>query len=85
MSREQYTPPSLSQQQQGSQAQGSSGAAAGSSNTHGGFNITGAGNYEDVSRPVNYLCGDCDAKVVLKKSDPIRCKEWVQSLGSPDE
>ena len=40
----------------------------------GGFNVTG--NYsEDFSRPVHYLCGDCDAKVVLKKGDAIRCKE----------
>lgn len=22
-----------------------------------------------------YLCGDCNAKVQLKKGDPIRCKE----------
>jgi len=69
MSREQYTPPA---------AQGGNQAPAGASTsntTHGGFNITGAGNFEDVSRPVHYLCGDCDAKVVLRKSDPIRCKE----------
>ncbi|RDW66272.1 hypothetical protein BP6252_09907 [Coleophoma cylindrospora] len=24
---------------------------------------------------VNYLCGDCNSKVALKKGDPIRCKE----------
>jgi DNA-directed RNA polymerase I, II, and III subunit RPABC4 len=23
----------------------------------------------------NYLCGDCNSKVQLKKGDPIRCKE----------
>jgi len=32
-------------------------------------------NFEDTSRPVGYLCGDCDAKVTLKRGDPIRCKE----------
>ena len=61
MSREQYTPPSLNQ---GTQAGG------------GTFNITGSNNtFEDVSRPVQYLCGDCDTKVTLKKGDAIRCKE----------
>ncbi|KIN02013.1 hypothetical protein OIDMADRAFT_53531 [Oidiodendron maius Zn] len=24
---------------------------------------------------INYLCGDCNSKVPLKKGDPIRCKE----------
>ncbi|KAK3720403.1 DNA-directed RNA polymerase core subunit rpc10 [Vermiconidia calcicola] len=62
MSREQYTPPSLNQ---GTQAGGG-----------GTFNITGSNNtFEDVSRPVQYLCGDCDTKVTLKKGDAIRCKE----------
>lgn len=23
----------------------------------------------------NYLCGDCNSKVPLKKGDPVRCKE----------
>jgi len=76
MSREQYTPPSLSQNTQTGAAAGS--GTAGSSTAagnYGGFNITGASNFEDTSRPVHYLCGDCDAKVVLKRADPIRCKE----------
>lgn len=49
---------------------------------YAGFNITGAGGgssstfgLDDTSRPVHYLCGDCDAKVALKRGDPIRCKE----------
>ncbi|TKA63289.1 hypothetical protein B0A55_10223 [Friedmanniomyces simplex] len=86
MSREQYTPPTLSQPSQQQPQQGSSstnnpttttnaGAGAPSSSSYAGFNITGAGNFEDASRPVHYLCGDCDSKVVLRKSDPIRCKE----------
>lgn len=65
MSREQYNPPALgssSQQQQ--------------SGSGGGFNITGSSNtFEDTSRPVQYLCGDCDNKVTLKSGDAIRCKE----------
>jgi DNA-directed RNA polymerase I, II, and III subunit RPABC4 len=65
MSREQYTPPSLSQ----------NGGGASSSQPQGGFNITGSTGFEDTSRPVHYLCGDCDTKVTLKKGDPIRCKE----------
>ncbi|CCU77072.1 metallothionein-I gene transcription activator [Blumeria hordei DH14] len=24
---------------------------------------------------INYLCGDCNAKIPLKRGDPIRCKE----------
>ena len=65
MSREQYTPPALgSSSQQQSQQPG-----------QGTFNITDSSTFEDTSRPVQYLCGDCDAKVVLKKGDAIRCKE----------
>ena len=64
MSREQYTPPTLT-----------GGASSSQQNTGGGFNITGASTFEDTSRPVQYLCGDCDTKVILKKGDAIRCKE----------
>jgi DNA-directed RNA polymerase I, II, and III subunit RPABC4 len=72
-----YQPPSAggssSQQASGSQTGGqSSGGGAGG---YSGFNITGSSNFEDTSRPVHYLCGDCDQKVTLKKGDPIRCKE----------
>lgn len=64
MSREAYTPPSLNQNN------------AGGSSQPGAFAIGGAGNtFEDTSKPVQYLCGDCDTKVTLKKGDPIRCKE----------
>ena len=24
---------------------------------------------------INYLCGDCNSRVPLKRGDPIRCKE----------
>jgi len=68
MSREQYTPPTLTQ---GGSGAGSSSGGAG----YGSFNVTGAQNYEDTSRPVNYLCGECDSKVTLKKGDAIRCKD----------
>ena len=71
MSREQYTPPSLTQPSGG----GSNAAGASSSQNAGGFNITGANTFEDVGRPVHYLCGDCDTRVTLKKGDAIRCKE----------
>jgi DNA-directed RNA polymerase I, II, and III subunit RPABC4 len=62
-----------SSQQSGGQGS-SSGAAAGGA-SYSGFNITGSTTFEDTSRPVHYLCGDCDQKVTLKKGDPIRCKE----------
>merc|ERR1712070_758654 len=68
MSREQYVPPTLNQDS------AQQGGASSSSTGVGGFNITGANTFED-NRPVNYLCGDCDAKVVLRKSEAIRCKE----------
>jgi len=67
MSREQYTPPALSGQQNTTNP--------GANTSQGGFNITGGSTFEDTSKPVNYLCGDCDTKVILKKGDPIRCKE----------
>lgn len=65
MSREAYEPPTVTTGA-GSLSQGQ---------PTGSFAITGAGSYEDSSKPVNYLCGDCDTKVSLKKGDPIRCKE----------
>lgn len=73
MSREAYTPPSLSQP--GAPSGASTNNPAATHQQPGSFNITGAGNFEDASRPVHYLCGDCDAEVILRKSDPIRCKE----------
>ncbi|EGP92084.1 unnamed protein product [Zymoseptoria tritici ST99CH_1A5] len=68
MSREAYTPPALTSDAItiGSGAQQA---------PQGSFAITGAGSFEDTSKPVHYLCGDCDTKVSLKKGDPIRCKE----------
>jgi DNA-directed RNA polymerase subunit RPC12/RpoP len=67
MSREEYTPPTLTNA-------GTSGGTG--TGAVGGFNITGQGStFEDISKPVAYLCGDCDTKVTLKKGDPIRCKE----------
>lgn len=34
------------------------------------------GSSETIAGPVTqYLCGDCNSKVQLKKGDPIRCKE----------
>ncbi|KAK0252369.1 DNA-directed RNA polymerase core subunit rpc10 [Friedmanniomyces endolithicus] len=89
MSREQYTPPTLTQPSitsnppstinpagpAGPSTSTSTANPAGSSTAYAAFNITGANTFEDSSRPVHYLCGDCDSKVVLKKTDPIRCKE----------
>jgi len=61
MSRESFTAPDLGSQSQ--QAPTNSAFAPQSQ------------QYEDTSRPVAYLCGDCDTRVTLKRGDPIRCKE----------
>ncbi|KAI9674712.1 MAG: DNA-directed RNA polymerase core subunit rpc10 [Caeruleum heppii] len=62
MSREQYQIPTATP-----------GFTAGS----GGFSSQTEGvSAVDASGPaVTYLCGDCNAKVPLKRGDPIRCKE----------
>lgn len=39
--------------------------------SRGNFDPVVAGDYPAI----NYLCGDCNAKVPLKKGDPVRCKE----------
>ncbi|PSK45336.1 DNA-directed RNA polymerase I, II, and III subunit RPABC4 [Elsinoe australis] len=39
------------------------------------FAPTQTTDFGDTSKPVAYLCGDCDTKVFLKRGDPIRCKE----------
>ncbi len=70
MSREAYHPPTLIPPPQTSS----------SSN----INITGAGTtaaapsaatIADATRAVQYLCGDCNAKVLLHRGDLVRCKE----------
>ena len=64
MSREQYQVPTASPV--ASYNAGSYGTQA----TAGGFNAI------DASGPsINYLCGECNSKVPLKRGDPIRCKE----------
>ena len=73
MSREQYQPPATGASGQTDFTSATAaGGTTGASNT--GFQASGSG-FEDTSRPVHYLCGDCDNKVTLKKGDPIRCKE----------
>lgn len=68
MSRETYQPPTL--------AQGSNPGASSQQQQTGGFNLTGQSNFiDDSTKPVKYLCGDCDHEVQLKKGDAIRCKE----------
>ncbi|PNS19923.1 DNA-directed RNA polymerase I, II, and III subunit RPABC4 [Sphaceloma murrayae] len=59
MSREAFQAPSL--------------PAQGASNTT--FAPSTSFNADDTTKPVAYLCGDCDHKVFLKRGDPIRCKE----------
>jgi len=61
MSREQYQVSTS-----GGGAGGASGAASG-----GGRDPAFAGD----GPAVNYLCGDCNSTVPLKRGDPIRCKE----------
>ncbi len=67
MSREAYTP-NLT-------AAGSSQTTNNQATTSGGgFNLS-QNVAEDPSRAVQYLCGDCDARVNLKRGEAIRCKE----------
>ena len=69
MSRETYQPPSLDSS--------SNPGASGSGGNTSGFQLSGSGFEDPIqsAKPVQYLCGDCDTKITLKKGDPIRCKE----------
>ncbi|KAF2085192.1 hypothetical protein K490DRAFT_68080 [Saccharata proteae CBS 121410] len=40
-----------------------------------GFLPPGNTSFEDPSRPVQYICGDCDSKVILRQKDLVLCKE----------
>ncbi|MCJ1434025.1 DNA-directed RNA polymerase core subunit rpc10 [Xylographa pallens] len=60
MSREVYAPPTL-----GTPSANAAGGASGSLYT----------SIDQVGPLTQYLCGECNAKVQLKKGDPIRCKE----------
>lgn len=40
-----------------------------------GSGAGGAISFEDTTKPVAYLCGDCDAKVILRRGDQIMCRE----------
>jgi DNA-directed RNA polymerases I, II, and III subunit RPABC4 len=33
----------------------------------------GASLADQMSAPVTYICGDCNASVPLKRDDPVRC------------
>ena len=70
MSRETYQPPALT-----GGSGSNTGGASSSQQTGGVFNLASAGSFDVDARPVQYLCGECDTKVVLKKGDAIRCKE----------
>ncbi|MCJ1312880.1 DNA-directed RNA polymerase core subunit rpc10 [Agyrium rufum] len=67
---EAYVPPpaspSASQQQQQQQGTGSGGYTSNAFQSQSTF---------DLGPLPQYLCGECNAKVQLKKGDPIRCKE----------
>ena len=66
--REAYVPPSV-QTPLSSQAQ-ALGSSQNYSNTSGSVFVT-----DQLGPLTQYLCGDCNSKVHLKKGDPIRCKE----------
>ena len=52
------------------------GLLGGPSSSGGGGGVGGGGGGGGLGGPsTQYLCGDCNAKVQLKKGDPIRCKE----------
>ncbi|TKA47353.1 hypothetical protein B0A49_12539 [Cryomyces minteri] len=64
MSREAYQPPTSPSRTAGGAGNTSPAynAAASSTNANA-FAVTGASTYEDTSRPVQYVCGDCDSKL----------------------
>lgn len=70
MSRETYQPPALS----GGSSSGPSGTQQQQQQQTSVF-AQAANNYDDLTKPVQYLCGECDTKVTLKKGDAIRCKD----------
>ena len=66
-SREAYVPPTQ---------QSSSGNAGNTGNTGtSGTAFNTATNADDGGPATQYICGECNQKVQLKKGDPIRCKE----------
>lgn len=80
MSREVYQPSASPFHPSSTAAAAQTGAGATTSNANtststSAFGANASYGLEDTSRPVQYACGECDAKVVLKRGDPIRCKE----------
>lgn len=45
------------------------------SGSGGGAGASSGVSFEDTTKPVAYLCGDCDAKVILRRGDQIMCRE----------
>ncbi len=43
--------------------------------TASGFNAGTLGSIDQTGVATQYLCGDCNVKNLLKKGDPIRCKD----------
>ena len=73
MSREAYQVPQV-----GGTGAGGAGGGSSSYGAGGGSQLQGssAGDAGGGGGPLTqYLCGECAAKVQLKKGDPIRCKE----------
>ncbi|KAK5013419.1 DNA-directed RNA polymerase core subunit rpc10, partial [Cryomyces antarcticus] len=60
MSREAYQPPTSPSRTAGGASPAHN--AASSSTNANAFAVTGGSTYEDTSRPVQYVCGDCDSK-----------------------
>jgi len=52
-----------------------SGVSAGAASQAASGFAPGASISASDAKPVQYLCGDCDTKVVLRVGEPIRCKE----------
>lgn len=68
MSREAYNPPTSSSTFQ----PGGTTIPFFSTSTSGAGGLAAANAADALTQ---YLCGDCNSKVQLKKGDPIRCKE----------
>jgi DNA-directed RNA polymerases I, II, and III subunit RPABC4 len=48
---------------------------AGVGATPGGTDVAGGSAVPTIGRGVEYRCGDCGTKTVIKGGDPVRCRQ----------
>lgn len=75
MSREAYHPPTLIPPPQTTTTTSSSSSNITGTGTGTTTTAIPSATIADATRAVQYLCGDCNAKVLLHRGDLVRCKE----------